>query len=108
MNSARVSVEIAFGRLKARWRRLSKKLDVHHSRVPKIVATCCTLHNIVEAANDNFNTSWLDQIKEAQLKLEPPSKIILRSFDNYEAHQLRLLLANYLVQKYPLRSLPKV
>lgn len=83
-------------------------MDVHHSLVPKIVATCCALHNIVETANDNFNSSWLDQIKEAQLKLEPPSKIIQRSFDNYEAHQLRLLLANYLAQKYHLRScLPK-
>ncbi|KAK4871867.1 hypothetical protein RN001_015991 [Aquatica leii] len=46
MNTARVTVEIAFGRLKARWRCLLKRLDIDHSFVPHAIATCCTLHNI--------------------------------------------------------------
>lgn len=40
----RVVVEIAFGRLKARWRRLLKQNDMSMENVPNVVASCCVLH----------------------------------------------------------------
>lgn len=55
LNSGRVCVEIAFGRLKARWRRLLKRNDVHYSYVPNIISACCILHNIVQAYNERFS-----------------------------------------------------
>ena len=56
-----VIVEIAFGRLKARWRRLSKQIDMDISNVPNVILACCTLHNICEIHNDSFNDEWLQQ-----------------------------------------------
>ena len=44
LSRARVVVEIAFGRLKARWRRLSKQMDIHIDNVPYIVTACCVLY----------------------------------------------------------------
>ena len=57
----RVVVEIAFGRLKARWRRLLKQNDMHVKNVPHVVAACCTLHNICEIHGDTFNDEWLTE-----------------------------------------------
>ena len=45
-NRGRVHVEMAFGRLKSRWRILLKRNDLNYSFVPDMVAACCTLHNV--------------------------------------------------------------
>jgi len=55
----RVVVEMAFGRLKARWRRLSKQNDMSIDNVLTVVAACCVLHNICEVHGDEFNNEWL-------------------------------------------------
>ncbi|XP_018399514.1 PREDICTED: putative nuclease HARBI1 [Cyphomyrmex costatus] len=47
-NRGRVYVEMAFGRLKSRWRILLKRNELNYKFVPDVVATCCTLHNILE------------------------------------------------------------
>ena len=57
----RVVVEIVFGRLKARWRRLLKQNDMHIKNVPHVVAVCCTLHNICEIHGDTFNEEWMGE-----------------------------------------------
>ena len=60
----RVVVEIAFGRLKARWRRLIKQNDMQVDNVPYVVAACCVLHNICEVHGDTFNDEWLQDVNE--------------------------------------------
>lgn len=57
---ARVVVENGFGRLKARWRRLSKRNDMNINNVPCIVTACVILHNLCEIHGDTFNQAWLD------------------------------------------------
>uniref|UniRef100_A0A3B3C1P4 Uncharacterized protein n=1 Tax=Oryzias melastigma TaxID=30732 RepID=A0A3B3C1P4_ORYME len=51
-SAIRVKVEHTFGHLmtwlRARWRVLAKTSDIHYDFMPKIVATCCILHNMCE------------------------------------------------------------
>ncbi|KAK7922174.1 hypothetical protein WMY93_009076 [Mugilogobius chulae] len=51
---ARMTVVCAFGRLKGRWRCLSKRLDVDISMVPTIISACCRLHNVCEMHGEAY------------------------------------------------------
>lgn len=53
-----MAVEIAFGRLKGRWRILLKRLDMKTQNVPLAVGACCTLHNICEIHGEAFDDNW--------------------------------------------------
>uniref|UniRef100_A0A3P9JJZ1 DDE Tnp4 domain-containing protein n=1 Tax=Oryzias latipes TaxID=8090 RepID=A0A3P9JJZ1_ORYLA len=55
LSGARMTAEYAFGRLKGRWRSLSKRLDVDISLVPTVISACCTLHNICEKHNEAYS-----------------------------------------------------
>ena len=55
-----IVVEIAFGRLKSRWRCLLKRNDMLVKNVPTIVAAACVLHNMCEIHGDRFDDSWAD------------------------------------------------
>jgi len=72
LSRARVVVEIAFGRLKARWRRLSKRMDIHIDNVPHIVTACCVLHNCCEVHGDSFNEDWLQQDDDDSIETDIP------------------------------------
>ena len=61
---ARIVVENTFGRLKARWRRLLKRLDMSVDTIPIVVTACCILNNLCEVHGDTFRESWLDDITE--------------------------------------------
>lgn len=63
LSKARVVVEHAYGRLKGRWRCLSKRLDIDVFDVSELVAACCVLHNICEVHGDSFNQDWLEDLE---------------------------------------------
>ena len=48
ISSARIVVENAFGRLKARWWRLLKQNEINVVNIPAVVHSCCILHNMCE------------------------------------------------------------
>ena len=62
ISRARVVVEIAFGRLKAQWRRLSKQINMNIDSAPHIIAACCVLHNVCQVHKDSFNDEWLQEL----------------------------------------------
>lgn len=68
INQARVTVEMAFGRLKGRWRRLLKTVGVKVAFSPTIIAACCTLHNVVEMREGSFRKEWL-KLSDEEKKL---------------------------------------
>lgn len=49
-SSARIVVENAFGKLKARWRIL-RKIEASIDFAPAIIGACCILHNLCELSN---------------------------------------------------------
>ena len=61
---ARIVVENVFGRLKARWRRVSKHLDADIDNIPTIITACCILHNTCEVHGDAFVDNWLDEVRK--------------------------------------------
>ena len=72
LNRARITVENTFGRLKGRWRRLLKRLDVKTYDVPLVVVACCILHNIILCEiHHEFNSEWLDSNDMQQPNLVP-------------------------------------
>lgn len=62
LSRARIVSEIAFGRLKARWRRLSKQNEMIVTNVTPVVVACCILHNICEIHGSTFNDDWFNGI----------------------------------------------
>lgn len=56
---ARIVTEIAYGRLKARWRRLLKRNDMSIDNIPHVITAACVLHNICETHHEHFNDAWL-------------------------------------------------
>ena len=48
LSSTCIVVENAFGKLKARWHLLNKRMQVHIKKVPTVIAACCILHNKCE------------------------------------------------------------
>lgn len=69
LSKARIVVENAFGRLKARWRRLLKRNDMATENIPAVIAVCCILHNLCEVHQEGFNEAWLQEEDNQQ----PPS-----------------------------------
>ena len=59
LSRARIVVELAFGRLKARWRRLLKQSEMVVENVPNVVTACCILHNMCEIHGETFDQTWI-------------------------------------------------
>ena len=91
LSRARVVVEIAFGRLKARWRRLSKEIEMDVKNVPHVIAACCVLHNTCEIHGDSFNEEWLQEID----LMDQPDSAMNAQFPSRAANDLRTTLMNY-------------
>ena len=64
-------VENAFGRLKGRWQCLLKRIDLHVSNVPHVVAACVTLHNICETYGDHCLPEWIVGDQDAPPQSNP-------------------------------------
>ncbi|XP_018376456.1 PREDICTED: uncharacterized protein LOC108769767 [Trachymyrmex cornetzi] len=79
LNSGRVYIEIAFGRLKARWRRLLKRMDIHYSYASHIISVCCILHNIVEERKEKFLPAWECLINQLNIETQQPQAFVTRN-----------------------------
>ncbi|XP_071579940.1 uncharacterized protein [Temnothorax nylanderi] len=103
LNSARVSVEMAFGRLKARWRILHK-INCDFSFAPEIIATCCVLHNFVEKRKDRFFTQWLQEVEQLELVIPQPRPTTNTGKDSMDGTNVRNHIKRYLSENFPLRK----
>lgn len=102
LSRGRVVVENAFGRLKARFRRLLKRIDINYKFAPKIIYTCLILHNIVESNKDKFIENWIDAVREAEIVFPQPKKKSTREHDCLQAGAIRDNLRNFML-RFPLK-----
>ena len=96
-SSSRIVVENAFGRLKARWRMIQGRIAVPVQFAPRIIATCCILHNICEdeqTPEPNENASHTTDI----------TPDILSIGDTNEVNFVRETIKQFLAQNFPLRE----
>jgi DDE superfamily endonuclease len=105
LNKARVRVENAFGRLKARWRILNKRIDLHYEQAPRVILGCFILHNIVEAKKQQFNDAWFEEATDSKLE-QPRLSFAAYYYDNLKssatAAQMQNALKDYLKHNFPL------
>jgi len=71
LSTARMVVENAFGRLKARWRCLLKRHDGQLENCIDTISCCFTLHNICEVLKDQFRNERLEEIRTAINEAQP-------------------------------------
>ncbi|XP_034057701.1 protein ALP1-like isoform X2 [Gymnodraco acuticeps] len=89
LSSARSVVEMAFGRLKGRWRCLLKRNNCELELSKIMTVTCCVLHNICEEHSDNF-TDDCHELVYGQPALHP-----LPDNGRQEGADVRSALMNY-------------
>ncbi|XP_026578849.1 protein ANTAGONIST OF LIKE HETEROCHROMATIN PROTEIN 1-like [Pseudonaja textilis] len=70
-DAARTVLAVAFGRLRGRWRCLTKRNDTDVSFLPTLIAACCTLHNICEARGDAFQACWMEEEEDEPREEQP-------------------------------------
>ena len=62
--------ENAFGRLKGRWRLLTKRNDGDIRSVPTIVTACCVLPNLCEMNREACEEAWICTQTESSNNLQ--------------------------------------
>lgn len=67
LSRARMTVENAFGRLKARWRVLLKFSELDFKKTVMMISTRCILHNICENEGIDVDKQLLDNVNEFEL-----------------------------------------
>ncbi|XP_017465343.1 PREDICTED: putative nuclease HARBI1 [Rhagoletis zephyria] len=106
LSSGRIVVENAFGRLKGRWRCLSKRIDVDPNFVPSVVLACAVLHNFAEQQKEIFLDSWAQNV-ENDVEFQQPRdqySFEIISEGNIDPKCVRNNLKNYLARTYTLRK----
>ncbi|KAL2091347.1 hypothetical protein ACEWY4_013610 [Coilia grayii] len=103
LSSARTTVEIAFGRLKSRWRVLLKHNNFHFSFTPKVIATCCALHNFCENEKEDINPNWLVEAATLESDVPQPGIRANNCTDSTNGQRIRAALTDYLSANFPLR-----
>lgn len=100
-SKARMCVEIAFGRLKARWRMLRKRIDIDYHMVPKLITTCCMLHNFVELNKQTLPPHLLRRLDDEPEGREQPPLTYNNEMDS-DAATYREAIKNFLKDTQPL------
>uniref|UniRef100_A0A8C6SSH1 DDE Tnp4 domain-containing protein n=1 Tax=Neogobius melanostomus TaxID=47308 RepID=A0A8C6SSH1_9GOBI len=101
VSAARTCVEMAFGRLKARWRILLKIMDVNYTFCPFLIVTCCALHNFCE--RDTANPRWMQEATTFEAQLPQPGNPPANNA-NEMGRTVREAITNYMAANFPLRQ----
>lgn len=101
-SSARMMVENAFGRLKARWRTVGKRMDCNIELAPYVVMACCCLHNICEQQKTAITQAQIERAIQDAAELQPQPHADQRVESSAAA--IRNALKDHLATTQPLRT----
>ncbi len=102
VRSTRNPVECAFGRLKARWRVLTKRLDVDLTIAPTLIYACFVLHNFCEENNTSIDEDVVTcQMKVAATSQDKEIPDPVYSCNNGEGEAVREILTKYVALNLP-------
>ncbi|XP_046853992.1 putative nuclease HARBI1 [Xenia sp. Carnegie-2017] len=105
LRSARNQIECAFGRLKARWGFLNRKVDIKFDLVPTVIYSCFVLHNFCEQNGDfllNEKEIYLQVIQHVQDEDTTPNvPDQIYSCNNLDGETVHSLLTDYITHNLP-------
>ncbi|KAM4563474.1 uncharacterized protein PAE49_011528 [Odontesthes bonariensis] len=96
LSSVRTSADVAFRRLKSRWRVLLRKSDFHYTFTPYVVATCCALHNFCESVEEEVDPAWTEDAALLERDLPQPAVVPYDDPDGSEGQRIRSALSEHL------------
>ena len=105
LKSTRNQVECAFERLTARWRVLTKTVDLKLQIVPAVVYSCFILHTFCESKNyfgqdeEEVEAQIMRHRLEEQNNINLPDPIY--SNNTSEGEYIRSILTNYIQEHLP-------
>lgn len=94
LSSTRITVENTIGRLKTRWRLLSKNVQLYVGIVPEYIICCCVLHNLCEYRDEEMLSQWSRDCEKALSEQNVPLDPIIDFYGN--GGLIRNVLAQYL------------
>ena len=104
LRSARNQIECAFGRLKARWRFLTRVVDIRLEMVPTVAHSCFILHNYCERNGNRIDEDEIQaQVLRHQIeeRRAPNTPDPVYSSNNGEGEYVRSILKDYVKQNLP-------
>ena len=98
LSSARMVIECAFGRLKARFGASKREMDINCAQFPQIINACFVLHNFCEIKGEKIGgdhvTAALTCDREFQQALQA-NRYTLGSHDEAAGKQIRKTFMKY-------------
>jgi len=82
--------------VKSRWRILLKHNELNYKFVPDVVATCCTIHTILETKKNPFLNLWEECVRENTFL--QPENLSYRIYNDFNANQIRNVLRDHVAE----------
>lgn len=95
---ARMVIECAFGRLKARFAALKRPMDINLNDLPNVIYSCFVLHNFCEASKEAMDEQSVVGTIQVEQDCQPPTQCNGYRTDANEAEgkRVRRVLTKYL------------
>ncbi|XP_077497472.1 uncharacterized protein LOC144108065 [Amblyomma americanum] len=97
LSKTRRIVENAFGRLKARFRFVMKRMECKLPTAMRAIKAACVLHNICEALNDPIEQQWVQEVHEFDSLYAQPVHNTTEASSH--GNEVRAALATYFSKK---------
>lgn len=98
LSSARIVIECAFGRLKARFRALQREMDITPPHLQLVIYACFVLHNFCEIHGENPGEDAVNRAQQNDRVTQPElqgNRYSLGNSDESEGKRIRNIFVKY-------------